>query len=366
MFGTHGRRRPNPEHRNGTGPGNFTRAWGEGIPFGDREHSRPEDFDDRFDRTLQPWFSPGGPVGKGTGRRGPEGRGPDAMASGETDPGVRRHEQLLLPPQDPAKDAMRKDSLDLALNYLSRAEKLSRAGAESTLLRALILREQAQLVTAADGNSMQIMDDAISYLQSLVNRFPRTAEYQLQLARTLMQAVQLEPSEDLSSLISDESYLGRAVEMLRSLHSSQPQIPEYAATLAQVSELLGLVSKELADRDLPEKRGARITLAEDLLRNAVDLQIKRCEREPTDIAEQLWLARYEISLALIVAGRSEPRETKESLNKIRDRLEPLNDNDEFGEIIASMRARIDRVEMNPPPPRRQPERNGPGGRPRTF
>lgn len=350
LWGTHRRRRPpagregRPEPGNFQGlPENYRGFPGAGPPLGMR-HDRPPHMPPRP-------RVPG--IYKDADQNEAVNEAVDQRLGGEAN-------------EDQTEIVRRKHSLSLARDYLTQAERASSVTPDSRLLRALILRELSGLADVNVDNQVELMDESISLLQDLVDRFPQTAEYQLQLARTLMQAVQFEPSDDLNSLVSDEGYLRRAVEMLRTLHSGQPQIPEYAVTLAQVSELLGLISKELADLGAPEQRGARITRAEELLRSAVNLQTERLALDPNSVSEQLWLVRFEISHALIAAGRREPWETKETLDAIRARLDAIEDSADHRDAIESMRARMDDLQENAPPPRRRQDGPGPGGRPRPF
>lgn len=313
----------------------FTNDRFDGRPPGRREHARGH----------EPWD-----------RKGPPGLWDALLFSGPPPlpaDGLPEKTSTPIPIEDSKDQLTRQMALNAAIDSLSRIDVDSALAVRAKLLHALTLREMASLASTTEEIKTARLNESLELLQGLADQFPDNAEFQLQLARTLMQAVEQNSTDSVWALEQKESYLLRAVSMLEDLHKRQPQIPEYTATLAQLSELLGLVSKELADRGMPNQRGSRMMRAEEMLRNAVVLQQSRISSGHDDWTEQLWLLRFRIALTLVTSGRSEPWETKQQLDDIRSELNALNVPEESESTRLQM---LESLEHLPPP---HPQPHGP-------
>jgi serine/threonine protein kinase len=258
-------------------------------------------------------------------------------------------EPPALPPSDEEKDRLA--SLRRCLDLLGQVEPTGQLRNESTLLRALALRELAALARNGSPDSATQIAKSIELLQNLVEQNPESADYQFQLARTFLQAIQLQSVGKPDNVARDESYLKNAHTMLARLHDSQPQVPEYAALLAQVSLRLAMANERLSSVD-GATRGRRFAEAEALLQQAIRLQSALVEKNPTGVVEQLWMARYEISWAQLTTPRRTVEDVHAELDATEDRLRSLAALPEAEATVADLIAEIEAIRREPGPPTR--------------
>lgn len=158
-------------------------------------------------------------------------------------------------------------------------------------------------------------------LESLVQRYPATPEFQHALAKTYSDFHFRPQISDPIRAFQIEHSLGLGLENARSLFELQPAVPAYVRTLIHVHFQLAKIQRALSVPGPPENRDAerrQKTLAEHNLQAAADLQKSLVRRFPDSLSDRLWLIRYQRTLATLLQQQSEWEESKAQLERVLD------------------------------------------------
>lgn len=153
-------------------------------------------------------------------------------------------------------------------------------------------------------------------LESLVQRFPTTPEFQHALAKTYSDFHFRPQISDPLRAFQIEHSLKLGLENARSLFELQPTVPAYVRTLIHVHFQLAKIQRALSVPGPPENRDAerrQRSLAERNLQAAADLQKSLVRRFPDSLSDRLWLIRYQRTLATLLQQQWEWELSKDRL-----------------------------------------------------
>jgi tetratricopeptide (TPR) repeat protein len=153
---------------------------------------------------------------------------------------------------------------------------------------------------------------SLDLLRQLVKDFPKVPDYRHDLCETLARVRSPGPPGNPRAAADARPLLEEAVVLADGLGAEYPNVPQYAATRAQVHERLG-VAIERIDPDRAEKA----------LRKAVALQTGLVRQHPEVVAYPFVLAMMQSSLARFLGGRGAWGEARTLLEASTDRLEEL-------------------------------------------
>jgi tetratricopeptide (TPR) repeat protein len=161
-------------------------------------------------------------------------------------------------------------------------------------------------------------DRALDLLRQLVKEFPKVPDYRYELCETLVRACVPGPPGMRGTTSEPKQLLEEAIKLSGDLVAEYPNVPQYAASRAQVHDRLGVLLHEM--KQLEE--------AEGVLRKGVGIQAELVKQHGEVTAYNFSLALMQASLARVLSDRGKLSEARTLLEASAKRLESLLTKDE--------------------------------------